>query len=104
MRIGPTTHPAVNAGLHVEAAVGNPVDFDTALVADCGLLDRPGFDSELGSPKIDGNKVGDWTEDEVSWQHRKANNDCIAGRIEFSYKDYDMFGAKGVGKVTEVAG
>ena len=103
MRIGPTIQLAVNAGLHAGAAVENPVGFDTALVAGPGSLDRPGFDSGSGSPKIDDNRAGDWVEDEVSWQHRKGNNGCIAGRIGVSHKDCDMFGAKGVGKVTGVA-
>ena len=42
MRIDLTTRLAVNAGLHVGAATGSLVETDTALVADCDLLDTYG--------------------------------------------------------------
>ena len=77
MRIGPTTRLAVNAGLRAGAAVGSLVGIDTALVADCGLLDTLGsVDSGSGESEIDDDdRADDWTDDtdevvaddEVSW-------------------------------------
>lgn len=49
-RIDPTIHLAVNAGLHVGAVIGNPVETDSALVADHDLLDTYGA-AGIGSRK-----------------------------------------------------
>lgn len=104
MRIGPATRLAVNVELRVGAVIGSLVGTDTALVADCGLLDRSGtVDSGSGKSKIDGYRADGWTDDEVSWQHRTVSSGCIAGRIEISYKDHDTLGARGGGKMAEVA-
>ena len=115
MRIDPTTRPAVSAGLLVGAAAGSLAEIDTALVADSGLLDKPGAaDSWLGGSTIDGDcddKADDWTDDtdamaadvELSWQHRRVRSGCIAGRNEVLDKCYGMLEAKGDGKMAEAA-
>ena len=104
MRIGPATRLAENVELRVEAVIGSLVGTDTALVADCGLLDTSGtVDSGSSKPKIDSYRAGGWIDDEVSWQRRTVSSGCIAGRIEISYKDHDTLGARGGGKMAEVA-
>ena len=72
MRIDPTIHLAVSAGLRVGAAVGSLAGIDTALVADCGLLDTFGaVDSGSGKSENDDDDDDDTdrvvTDGEVSW-------------------------------------
>ena len=68
VRIGPTTRLAVNAGLHVGAVVGSLVETDTALVADCDLLDMSGVVGiGLGKAEADEDRRADgWANDAVS--------------------------------------
>ena len=77
MKIGPTTRPAVTAGLRVGAAVESLAGIDTGLVADCGLSDTSGaVDRGSGKSETDyDGRGGDWTDDtdevvaddELSW-------------------------------------
>ena len=103
MKIGPTTQLAANAELHVGAAAENLVGIGTVLVADCGWLDESDADKGSNESKIDDERAGDWTGEEVSWQHRKASSDYMAGRFAVSYEDYDMLVGKGGGNLAEVA-
>ena len=68
VRIGPATRPAVNAGLHVGAVVGSLVGTDTALVAECDLLDMSGaVDIGPGKAEADEDRRADgWADDAVS--------------------------------------
>lgn len=113
MRIDPTIHLAVNVGLRVGAATGSLVGIDTVLVADSGLPDTSGA-VDSGSDKLesdDYDRVDDWTgdthevvaDDEMSWQHRRVSSGCTAGRIGCSHRGCGTLGAKGAGKMTEVA-
>ena len=104
MRIGPATRLAANVELRVGAVIGSLVGTDTALVADCGLLDTSGtVDNGSGKSKIDGYRADGWTDDEVSWQHRAVSSGCIAGRFGISYKDHYRLGARDGGTMAEVA-
>ena len=111
-KIGPTTRLGVTAGLRVGAAVGNPEEIDTALVAEYDLRDTIGsVDGMSGVLEIDDDRTDDGsdntdeigTDDEASWQHRTASSGCIAGRIARSDKDYGTLGAKDGGRMAGVA-
>ena len=103
VKIGPTTQLAVNAELHVGAAAGSLVEIGIVLVADYGWLDEFDADNESDESKIDDERTDDWAGEEVSWQHRKASSDYMAGRFAVLYEDYGMLVGKGGGNLAEVA-
>ena len=84
VRTGLATRLAVNAGLHVGAVIGSLGETDTALVADCDLIDTyEAAGTEIRKSK-DYERAGGWTDYEASWQCRTVSSDCTADRIEFS--------------------
>lgn len=104
----------MNAGLRVGAAIESLAGTDTALAADCGVLDKcGGADNGSGRSEIDDDdRVDDQTDDTeevaaddgASWQHRRVSSGCIADKIGFWYKGYGTLGAQGGCKMAEVAG